>query len=201
MLTGVSLTEADYAATTHGAVHADASQPEDGPDAAWRALERRLVEESGILMSEWAVEVNSEIGNAYDSSSGVPLVPKIGVADRDARRDTIENTFTLRVRWPWAEQTDLRVGCNFSHEEVFTADLNDGRSNSSGLSDIEIGLTNQLPCEIHSLPTCWVRCIGRPPLARARSRSATSLVRRAGDLSGGKPVGRPEHDRFSQQSP
>ena len=127
--------------------------------------------------------------------------PEFGVADRDARRDTIENTFTLRVRWPWAEQTDLRVGCNFSHEEVFTADLNDGRSNSSGLSDIEIGLTNQLPCEIHSLPTCWVRCIGRPPLARARSRSATSLVRRAGDLSGGKPVGRPEHDRFSQQSP
>ena len=115
MLTGVSLTEADYAATTHGAVHADASQPEDGPDAARRALERRLVEESGILMSEWAVEVNSEIGNAYDSSSGVPLVPRVGVADRDARRDTIENTFTLRVRWPWAEQTDLRVGCNFSH--------------------------------------------------------------------------------------
>jgi hypothetical protein len=159
LLTGVSLMEADYAATAHGAVHTDASQPEDGPDAARRALERRLVEESGILMSEWAVEVSTEIGYAYDNSSGVPLVPRIGVADRDVCRDTIENTFTLRVRWPWAEQTDLRVGCNISHEEVFTADLNDSRSNSSGLSDTKIGLTKQLPREIHSLPTCWVRCI------------------------------------------
>jgi hypothetical protein len=143
---GVPMTEGEYEAITGGAVDSDAGpqQEQEDPDAALRALERTLVEEGGLLLPEWAVEVSSEIEYTYNNSGNVLLVPGVGAVDQHVRGDTIENTGTLRVGLPWATQADLRVPYIFNQEKVSTAGLDDNKSLGSGLGDIEIGLTKQL---------------------------------------------------------
>jgi hypothetical protein len=151
----VPLTGRDYAAITGGAVDAEAGPQEEqqeGSDAALRALERTLVEEGGLLLPEWAVEVSSEIEYTYNNSGSVLLVPGFGAVDQDVRGDTIENSGTLRIGLPWAAQADLRVPYIFNQEKVSTAGLDDKESLGSGLGDIEIGLTKQLLWESDLAP-------------------------------------------------
>jgi hypothetical protein len=97
-----------------------------------RALERALVRQGGSVIPAKAIEVEPEITYFYSEPGGV-------------RRDTVRSVATLRFGLPWASQLDVRV-------PYVVYDKLAGFSSSSGLGDIDVGLTKQLIAERDFVP-------------------------------------------------
>jgi predicted double-glycine peptidase len=105
-------------------------------DATTRALERVLVRRGAIVLPPRQAEIEPEVGYVY------------GEADA-RRRDTVTPTLNLRLGLPWRAQVDVRV--------PFVAIVRqDGVGTSSGLGDVELGVTKHLLHERGAAPEMLV---------------------------------------------
>jgi uncharacterized protein len=136
---------------------ADASDPSDAPaappgadaeetvedaggtvrsDETTRALERALVRRGAIVLPPLQAELEPEVGYAY------------GEADA-RRRDTVTPALNLRLGLPWRAQVDVRL-------PFVAVDRQEGAGTSSGLGDVELGVTKHLLDERGAAPEMLV---------------------------------------------
>lgn len=105
-------------------------------DETTRALERALVRRGAIVLPPLAAELDLEVGYAYRESDG-------------RRRDTVTPAVNLRVGLPWRTQAELRA-------PLVALDRQDGVGNTSGLGDLELGLTKHILHERGAVPEVLV---------------------------------------------
>lgn len=129
-------------------VSSDASDEESA-----RALERALVRQGGSVIPPKAFEMEPEITYFYSEPGGV-------------RRDTVRSAMTLRLGLPWSSQLDVRV-------PYVVYDKLAGVSSSSGLGDIDVGLTKQLNAERAFVPELLISARWKTTTGRTETNPPT----------------------------
>jgi hypothetical protein len=104
----------------------------EGDDETTRSLERALVVRGGLVLRPWSIELEPGASYRYLEPSG-------------ARRDTFGSAVALRLGLPLAAQAEARV-------PFVLHDRQSGLGTSSGIGDVELGLTKLLRFERGSVP-------------------------------------------------
>jgi hypothetical protein len=118
-----------------------------------RALERALVLQGGSVIPPKAFEMVPEITYFYSEPGGV-------------RRDTVRSAMTLRLGLPWSSQLNVRVP--YTVYDSFA-----GVSSSSGLGDIDVGLTQQLIAERAFVPELLISARWKTTTGRTETNPPT----------------------------
>lgn len=125
----------------------------DDEDA--RALERTLVRAGGLVLPKGAWELEPLFQYSYRGSDQLGIVVINGVAQvaqQDRTRDELEASIGLRAGLPASMQVELRLPYVWLREDRATVGTGNERSRTSGIGDLEIGLTKQLANEVRGRP-------------------------------------------------
>jgi hypothetical protein len=155
-----------------------ASEQTAREDEAARALERTLVRTGGLVLPKGAWEIEPLLQYSYRGSDQLRIVLVNGVAQvaqQDRSRDDLEASIGLRAGLPFSMQVDLRVPYVWLREDRSTAGASSEVARTSGLGDVEIGLTTQLANEVR----------GRPALLASLRATLTTADHDFGELSRG----------------
>jgi len=132
-----------------------ASEETAREDEAARALERTLVRSGGLVLPKGAWEIEPHLQYSYRGSDQLRIVVVNGVAQvaqEDRKRDEVEASIGLRAGLPFSMQAELRIPYVWLREERATRGANTESARTSGLGDLEIGLTAQLANEMRGRP-------------------------------------------------
>lgn len=116
------------------------------------ALERALVERSGLLLPPWELEIEPSLTYVHASSDNITINGfTIGTAlvigeivSEKVRRDILTPVLTFRLGLPEDGQLEVRVPYRYQWERVLTADNIERSREGAGLGDVEIALSRQL---------------------------------------------------------
>lgn len=130
-------------------------RPEDSglgsDDESQRALERTLVQEGGLTLPAYVIEIQPELNYTYNSTNQLAIIGPTAIGQEKTRRDTMEAALTMRLGLPWTSQIEVRLPFDYDRLEV-TANGISRSDDETGLGDIELTLTKQLLQEKHWWP-------------------------------------------------
>lgn len=136
-----------------------ARSPGEEDDELARALESSLVRQGGAILRPGTAELEPEVAYSYDEPSG-------------HRRDNFGLAVTGRVGLPGAMQAELRV-------PYVIQDHWSGLGTSSGLGDIQLGLTKELFAGTESAPSLLAFVQWRTTTGDINSRPPTGYGQNA----------------------
>jgi hypothetical protein len=155
-----------------------ASEETAREDEGARALERTLVRTGGLVLPKGAWEIEPLLQYSYRGSDQLRIVLVNGVAQiaqQDRSRDDLEASIGLRAGLPFSMQADVRIPYVWLREDRATVGASDETARTSGLGDLDIGLTTQLANEVR----------GRPALLASLRATLTTGDHDFGQLSRG----------------
>jgi len=132
-----------------------ASEETARDDEGARALERTLVRAGGLVLPKGAWEIEPLLQYSYRGSDQLRIVVVNGVAQvaqQDRRRDEVEASIGLRAGLPASMQVELRLPYVWLREDRAAVGANSERARTSGIGDLEMGLTKQLASEVAGRP-------------------------------------------------
>lgn len=124
------------------------------PDAAAttededRALERVLVEQGGLLLPPYVVEMAPSVSYTYNSTSGVQINTINGQSVgslNSVRTDTFQFNLAARLGLPYNFQLEATVPYIITDQRSVYNNLNTQHSSGSNLGDTVLGLRYQVP--------------------------------------------------------
>jgi hypothetical protein len=127
---------------------------------AQSALERTLIERSGLLLPPWALELEPSLTYAHASADNISIdgvsiesVLVIGeiISDK-VRRNILIPALTFRLGLPRDFQGELRVPLRYESDRTVRGDRSETNKEAFGLGDIEVALSHQLVREKGWLP-------------------------------------------------
>lgn len=120
-----------------------------------RALERTLIEEGGLLLPPFVLQVSPSFRYTHQSSDELRIVQIGGVptvTQQEVRRDSGEGSLSFRLGLPWDSQAEVVFPYVVTHEKVVTAQTIEESRSGHGLGDIEVGIAKQWLKEGEWLP-------------------------------------------------
>jgi hypothetical protein len=121
-----------------------AASPPD-QESLERALENTLVNQGGLLLPPYTVQLVPDVSYAYQdlfqlafAGNGTSLVTQ------RSRRDLFEAGLGLRVGLPWETQFSVRVPYGWDSGQTTFAGTSTIGSRSSGIGDVTVGLQKQI---------------------------------------------------------
>ena len=139
-----------------------------------RALERTLTREGGLLLRPGAKEIEPRLQYTYRGSQSLGVVVVGGqpqIAEQDIKRNELEASVGVRFGLPQSLQAEIRVPYTWLNESRATGATQNDVARTSGLGDIELGLSKQLVAEGEGRPNVltslyWKTVSGRHDLDR-----------------------------------
>lgn len=138
-------------------------------DESSRALERALVREGGLVLPRGSVEVEPRLQYTYRGSEGLGIVTLNGapqVTEQDVKRNEVEASIGIRVGLPFVAQAEVRLPFNWLHQNRAVGGGQAESERTSGVGDIELGLSKQLLTEAAARPSLLASVNWRIPTGR-----------------------------------
>ena len=154
-------------------------------ELAQAALERTLIQRGGLLLGPGTVEF--EISMRYFNASsdrisidGFTILPVLVVGDivsERIRRDILLPSFSVRIGLPKSFQFDVRMPFGYEAERIVTGDNMEKSRSSSGIGDLDLGISKQIARERGVLPDLlagfrWKSTSGGDPFSPETTTSA-----------------------------
>lgn len=143
---------------------------------AQAALERTLIERSGLLLPPWTLEIEPSLTYAHASSDNISIdgvsiesTLVIGeiISDR-VRRNILIPAMTLRLGLPLDLQVETKIPYRYESDRTVRGDTTENSREGSGLGDVELAVSHQIMREKGWVPDIlgslrWKTDTGKSP--------------------------------------
>ncbi len=137
------------------------SSREDGDPPA-RALERLLVQQGGLLLPVWRLEIAPAVAYAHSASDSTITLAGQTFSQR-VRAHLFTSSLTLRFGLPWELQAESAFSFSTARQSSVLANSVSNNAASTGLGDSRFALTRQLLHGSKAIPDLLVTAFWRAP--------------------------------------